>query len=240
MASQFQAEQDGPLLSLPLELRTMIFRDVISDITCQRPVIIWDDVCTSISGKPRPIQTAILQTCRTTYNDCVSILYEVNVSISISSDIQDDSFPRFQNCLGSLGDCAWLSRLRHIELEIRYSCRFPEEIARMSDRVQKFALACSGLQTMDLTFVDVTARKKVSIPKSWAKGVADPILEACCELRCERVVAIHRNFAAREDMGNKAWRALTEMMIDGGESRAGGGCRGSTEYGPYAHVYALE
>lgn len=240
MASQFQAEQRCPLLSLPLELRIQIFRDVLSDIVCQRPVVIWDDVCTSISGKPHPIQTAILQTCRTTYNECVSILYDVSVSINISSDVQDDSFQRFQYGLGSLDNCSWLSRLRHIELEIKYSCRFPEEIARLSDRVQKFAVACSGLQSMDLTFVDVNARKKVSIPKSWAKGVADPILDACGELRCVHVTAIHCNFAARENMGNKAWTALTGMMVGRGEPRAGGGCRWSPEYGPYTHVYALE
>ncbi|KAF2479101.1 hypothetical protein BDY17DRAFT_304984, partial [Neohortaea acidophila] len=239
MASHIQAEQRSPLLSLPLELRTQIFRDVLSNIVCQRPVIIWDDVFTSISGKPRPIQTAILQTCRTTYIECVPILYDVRLSVIIRSDIQDDSFPRFQNCLGSLNDCAWLSRLRHIELEIKYSCRFPEEIARISDRVHKFAVACLRLQTMDLTFVDVTARRKASVTKSWAKGVADPIVEACYELECERVVAVHRNFAAQRDMGSKAWRALTEMMLGRCEPRTGSDCRGSAEYGPFEHVHTL-
>ena len=114
-------EVDNDLLTLPAEIRANIFSYVLlKDVRCRRPLIVWEEVCTSVPDRKPVIAIAILLTCRTTYEDSAPILYNnCAVEMSIRSDSFDRSFPRFQTSLGFIEDCVLLSRLRHIELEVR-------------------------------------------------------------------------------------------------------------------------
>lgn len=200
------------LLSLPAELRTEIFALALADVRCRRPLVVWDDVCTGISGRTQPVSTAILQACRTTYDDCVSILYDcTTIEITIRSDSQDQSFPRFQICLGAIENCPLLPRLRHVELEVAYTCH-EKTIARASYRIRRLADTCKNLKTIDLIFFD-QSRVSPNAPIEQTTA-ADRIVEASRSLECERFVGISRNLAARRNMGPLQWLAL-RSRVDG-------------------------
>ena len=198
------------LLSLPAEIRSHIFSCVLDGVRCRRPIIVWDEVCTSISGRNAVTSIAILLACRTTYEDCISILYnETIVEMSIRSDCFDQSFPRFQSSLGTIEDCALLSRLRHIEMEISYNASDMRALRRLASRIGKLANVFKEirkLKTVDLVFFDQGLRpRNVSMD---GRRDADLLLEVAMELECESFIGISRNIAAKGTMSVSKWEAL--------------------------------
>lgn len=207
---EVSAGSGSRLLSLPAELRVAIFTFLLGDVRCRRPLVVWDGVCVGTSGSTHPVETAILQACRTTYNDATPILYEQTaVDISIRADTLDDSFPRFQTCLGPITDCPLLQKLRHIRLEIAYRCDLGT-IARVRDRVYQLANACNKLKTIDLVFFDQSAASFVRSTKP--SNYADVIVKASMNLKCHKFVDIRRNLAAKKGMDPVNWHALQDRL----------------------------
>lgn len=204
------SQSKSRLLSLPAEIRAQIFAFVLGDVYCQRPLVVWDGVCVGTSGQKHPTATAILHVCRTTYEDSISILYDHTiVDVCIRADTLDDSFPRFQNSLGSIEECSLLAKLRHIQLEIAYRCNLGT-IARVRDRISRLADACGRLKTIDLVFFDQSPTSRARTARqSW---YADVIVKAAMSLTCEKFVDIKRNLSAKKGMNPVHWRALKSKI----------------------------
>lgn len=216
-----RADPGSRLLSLPAELRAHIFSYVFQDVRCRRPIIIWDVVCTSAADWKTSIATALLLTCRTTYDDCIGLLYDATpVDMTIRGDELDEGFSRFHCDLGTIEICGLLPKLRHIELEITYDPSDGDDVERTISRVRKLAQAFESegkLKTLDLIFFDKGKRSRwqgIGHPK---QRDADSIVEAAMGLRCEKVVGVSRNLAARNHMSAEKWAKL-RGRVDGDDS----------------------
>ena len=194
---------DSRLLSLPAELRAQIFTYVLKDVRCRRPIMMWDEVSTGLRDHKRSVEIAILLTCRTTYDDCVSLLYdETAVDITVRDDVIDDRFPQSRILLGAIEECSILTRLRHIELEITNDGSDCNATARATDRLQRLTTVfkkVGKLKTIDLVFFD--RRPRDGLPDLEKEETADPILEASMDLVSEKFIGVTRNPAARRGNG---------------------------------------
>lgn len=198
------------LLLLPAELRAQIFAFVFENVRCARPLVVWDGVCVGTSGLKYPTATALLHVCRTIYSEAISILYDhTTIDVCIRADNLNESFPRFQNRLGSIEDCPLLTKLRHVRLQVIYR-RDLGTIARVRDRIERLADACSRLKTIDLAFFNQSPR--AASRTGFQAPYADMIVKAAMKLKCEKFVDIGRNAMAKPSMDPVHWRALKSRV----------------------------
>ena len=218
MQIKYNAMEQTGLLSLPPELRAIIFSSVLETIRCKYPILVWDHISiASTAGSSSP-GVGILLACRTTYQDCIAILYDNAVlHMSVRGDTMGLT-PWLGTSLGRIENCNLLERLRHVQLEISYKASKSESVKRVADRISKLSKAfkkSNKLKSVELIFFDEGSR--------WREGMmrftstADSILKAVLMLECEEVVAVSRNAAARANMSLTKWarvRAKAGQSVD--------------------------
>lgn len=207
------------LLSLPAELRAMIFSFVLEHVYCRYAVLVWDHISIAKTAGKSTKGVGILLACRTTYQDCIDLIYEnAVVHMSVRGDTQGHK-PQFTTSLGPIKQCALLAQLKHIQLEISYRASRSGSVKIVVERIQRLARAfqkASNLKTVDLVFFDEGSRYREDVWRT--RDTADPILEAAMQLKCEQVVAVSRNETASWYMTPVKWQSLRRMAggMDGG------------------------
>jgi hypothetical protein len=205
------------LLSLPAELRAIIFSYALEHVCCKYPVLVWDHISIASTVGKFNKGVGILLACRTTYQDCIDLIYE-NAVIHMS--LRGDSVgkaPEHGVSLGTYGKCSLLSRMKHIQLEISYKATSKLSIPAAVNRVRRLAKAFNkydNLKTVDLVFFDEGSRWREDVGRTG--NAADPILDAVFDLECEKVVAVSRNDAARWNMSPKKWQLMRQMSGEDG------------------------
>ena len=207
-------EETG-LLSLPAELRAIIFSSVLETVHCKYPILVWDHISiASTAGSSSP-GVGILLACRTTYQDCVALLYDNAVlHMSIRGDTMGTA-PCLGTSLGRIEHCTLLEKLRHVQLEISYKASKSDSVKRVADRISKLSKVfkkSNNLQSIELIFFDEGSRWREDM---WRVGsAADPIINAVMKLKCEEVVAVSRNQSASWNMTPSKWKLLREKAGD--------------------------
>jgi hypothetical protein len=203
------------LLSLPAELRAIIFSSVLEAVHCKYPILVWDHISiASTAGSSSP-GVGILLTCRTTYQDCIALLYDNAVlHMSVRGDTMG-STPWLGTSLGRIENCALLERLRHVQLEISYKASKSDSINRVAQRISKLSKAfkkSSNLKSIELIFFDEGSRWREDM---WRVGsAADPIINAVLKVECDEVIAVSRNASASWNMSPSKWRLLRERASE--------------------------
>lgn len=199
------------LLSLPPELRAIIFSSVLETVHCKYPILVWDHISIASTAGSLSSGVGILLACRTTYQDCIAILYDNAVlHMSVRGDTTGFT-PWLGTSLGCIEDCALLERLRNVQLEMSYKASKSESVKRVADRISKLSKAfnkSNNLKSIELIFFDDGSRWREDTLR--LTSTADPILKAVMKLECEEVVAVSRNAAASWNMSLSKWQLLRE------------------------------
>lgn len=198
------------LLALPAELRIQIFTTALENVHCKYPVLIWDHVSIgSTAGKPWS-GVGILLACRTTYEDCLPIIYSSTVlHMSVRGDTKGQG-PTRGLSLRSILDYQFLERLQHIQLEISYKGSDAESINRVVRRLKKLSEAfkrAGNLKTVDLVFFDDGSRW-VYDRDGTSTCRADGIVNVARDIEGQELVRVSRNEPAMWNMCPKVWEAL--------------------------------
>ena len=208
---------ESALISLPKELRDIIFSFALENVHCKYPILVWDHISIANTAGSSSKGVGILLACRTTYNDCIDLIYDNAVAhMSVRGDTQGLK-PPSSSSLGPIQRCALLSRLKHIQLEISYRASY-DSIKRVVDRVTKLSMMLNNsanLKTIELIFFDEGSRFRNE--SSRTRNKADPIVEATMKLECQDLVAVSRNWAAKWNMSGEKWKLLRERAGEDGE-----------------------
>jgi hypothetical protein len=206
------------LLSLPKELRDIIFSDVLGTVHCKYPILVWDHISIANTAGSSSKGVGILLACRTTYNDCIALIYDNAVAhMSVRGDTQGLT-PLSSSSLGPIQKCSLLPRLKHIQLEISYRASQSESVKRVVDRVTKLSKTfkkSANLKTVELIFFDEGSRHRTELYRTGS--LADPIVDAVIKLDCQDLVAVSRNSAAKWNMSGEKWKLLREKAGEAAE-----------------------
>ena len=205
------------LLSLPAELRAIIFSYALERVHCKYPVLIWDRISIANTAGKSSKGIGILLACWTTYQDCIDLIYDhAVIHMSVRGDTAGKA-PEYGLSLGKFKQCSLLSRMRHIQLEISYKVISKSSIPVVVSRVKRLTKAFNkynNLKTVDLVFFDEGSRWREDM---WRAGnAADPIIDAVIGLQCEEFVAVSRNDAANWSISPEKWQLLRQMSGEDG------------------------
>ena len=206
------------LLSLPKELRDIIFSDVLETVHCKYPILVWDHISIANTAGSSSKGVGILLACRTTYSDCIDLIYDNAVAhMSVRGDTQGLT-PSSSSSLGPIQTCSLLPRLKHIQLEISYRASQSESVKRVADRVTKLSKTFKkhgNVKTVDLIFFDEGSRHRTELYR--IRNTADPIVDAAMRLECQNLVAVSRNWSAKWNISVEKWKLLREKAGEDAE-----------------------
>lgn len=197
------------LLQLPAELRIQIFEYIFETIQCQRLLFVLDSVYVQSDAGSTPKNTAILHACRSTYKECLPILYNhTTVELSVRDEQNTNDVRASMISLGTIKDCGLFSRLRHVEVEINFNAFDDLSVLRAAFRVLELSEALNKhgkVKTLSLTFLQLGSHGHDHRTR------CDAVVEQAVRIKCEKLLEVSRNMGARNSMSMSRWTALRRL-----------------------------